>query len=187
VSTISNLSGPPEQTELKNPNVNITSFINNTEKVSINDSRHEALTGLEAEPVPGERHFIFLETACVLNDSVIGNESGLVITQRQACAVASAAYTNPDTKVYLLYTCPIIGNLGNSPEYVKQMLSYPNVRIWKLVISEYMKGTPLETWDYMGKIRSSKWPLSHASDILRFITLWKYGGTYMDLDFVILK
>ena len=53
----------------------------NTEKVSINDSRHEALTGLEAEPVPGERHIIFLETVCVLNDSVRGKEPGLAVTQ----------------------------------------------------------------------------------------------------------
>jgi lactosylceramide 4-alpha-galactosyltransferase len=67
------------------------------------------------------------------------------------------------------------------------MLSYPNVRIWKLVISDYIKGTPLETWDFMAKVRSSKWPVVHASDILRIITLWKYGGTYLDMDFVIQK
>jgi lactosylceramide 4-alpha-galactosyltransferase len=167
--------------------VNSTSLIRNTEKVSMNESRHAALTELEAEPVPGERHIIFIETSCVLSFSVTGNKSGLALRQRQACAVASAANTNPDTKVYLLYTCSIIGNLGDSPEYVKQMFSYPNVRIWKLVISDYFKGTPLESWDFMGKVRSSKWPVSHASDVLRFITLWKYGGTYLDMDFVMRK
>jgi hypothetical protein len=163
-----------------NPNltvVNSTSFIRNTEKVSMNESRNANLTELEEEPVPGERHIIFIESLCVLNDSVTGMQPGLAINQRQACAVASAANTNPDTKVYLLYTCSIIGNLWDSPEYVKQMLSHPNVRIWKLVFSDYIKGTPLETWDFMGKVRSSKWPVVHASDILRYLTLWKYGGT----------
>ena len=145
------------------------------------------LHGLEAEPVPGEKHIIFLETQCVLNDYVRDKQSGLAITQRQACAVASAAKTNPDSKIYLLYTCSIIGNLGDSPEYVKEMLSYPNIRIWKLVISDYIKGTPLETWDFLRKVRASKWPVIHASDILRIITLWKYGGTYLDMDFVIQK
>jgi hypothetical protein len=167
--------------------VNSKSSIRNTEKVFTNESRHAALTGLEAEPVPGERHIIFLETLCVLNDSVRSNKSGLAVTQRQACAVASAANTNPDSKVYLLYTCSIIGNLGDSPEYVKQMLSYTNVRIWKLVISDYINGTVLEAWDFMRKIRSSKWPVVHASDVLRYLTLWKYGGTYLDMDFVIRK
>jgi lactosylceramide 4-alpha-galactosyltransferase len=159
----------------------------NTENVSVNDSQHATLTGLEAEPVPGERHIIFLETVFVLKDSVTGKESGLAITQREACAVASAANTNPDSKVYLPYTCSIIGNNGDSTEYVKQMLFYPNVRIWHLIISDYIKGTPVDTWDFMGKIRSSKWPVVHASDILRLITLWKYGGTLLDMDFVIRK
>jgi len=67
------------------------------------------------------------------------------------------------------------------------MLSYSNVRIWKLDISEYIKGTPLENWDFMSKVKSSRWPVVHSSDILRYLTLWKYGGTYLDLDFVILK
>ena len=71
----------------------------NTENVSVNDSQHATLTGLEAEPVPGERHIIFLETVCVLNDYVRGKESGLAITQREACAFASAASTNPDSRV----------------------------------------------------------------------------------------
>jgi hypothetical protein len=187
-SVIKNSSCPPEQRLLKNlTDVNSTSFIRNTEMVSMNESRYASLIGLEAKPVPGERHIIFLETLCVLNDSVRSKQSGLAITQRQACAVASAANTNPDSKVYLLYTCSIIGNLGDSPEYVKQMLSYPNVRIWKLVISDYIKGTPLESWDFMGKLSSSKWPVSHASDVFRFITLWKYGGTYLDMDFVMQK
>jgi hypothetical protein len=92
----------------------------------------------------------------VLNDSVKDKQSGLAISQCEACAVSSTPNTNPDSKVYLLYTCSIIGKLGDSPEYVKQTLSYPNVRIWKLVLSDYMKGTPLETWGLAAKVRSSK-------------------------------
>jgi lactosylceramide 4-alpha-galactosyltransferase len=184
-SVINRSSVPPERRVLKNLTVvNSTSFIRNTEKVSMNESGHATLTGLEAEPVPGEKHIMFIENVSMLNDSVTGKQLGLAITQRQACAIASPANTNPDTKLYLLYTCSVIGNIGDSPEYVKQMLSYPNVRIWKLVIPDYFKGTPLETWEFMGKVRSSNWPLSHTSDVLHFITLWKYGGTYLDMDFV---
>jgi lactosylceramide 4-alpha-galactosyltransferase len=157
-----------------------------TKTVTIKRS-NETIHVSYAQPVPGQRHIIFLETRCVLNDSVTENLSGLRISKRRACAVASAANTNPNTKVYLLYTCSIVGNIGDSPEYVKQMLSYPNVRIWKLVVSDYIRGTPLENWDFVGKVQSSKWPLSHASDILRYTTLWKYGGTYLDLDFVMQK
>jgi len=83
---------------------------------------------------------MFLETVCVLNDYVRGKQSGLAITQREACTDASAANTNPNNKVLLLYKCSVIGNIGDSTEFVKQMLSYLNVRIWKLVISDYIKG-----------------------------------------------
>jgi hypothetical protein len=144
-------------------------------------------TVVHREPVPGEKHIIFLETRCVLNDSVSSRQLGLIIDHRGACAVASAANTNPDMTVYVIYTCSVRGGLGGSPEYVKQMLSYPNVRLWKLTVPEYMRGTPLQNWDFMGKVKSSRWPLPHSSDILRYVTLWKYGGTYVDLDFVFRK
>jgi hypothetical protein len=144
-------------------------------------------TAVHMEPVRGENHILFLETRCVLNDSNTTNQAGLIVNQRGACAVASAAKMNPYTKVYLIYACSINGRLGDSQQYVKQMLSYSNVRIWKLDISDYIKDTPLENWDFMGKVNSSKWPLSHSSDILRYLAFWKYGGTYLDQDFVILK
>jgi hypothetical protein len=151
------------------------------------DGQSSGRTVIQQEPVPGEKHIIFLETRCVLNDSISSNQLGLVVERRGACAVASAADTNPNMKVYLLHTCPVHGDLGASPQYVKQMLSYPNVRVWKLTVPDYMKGTPLENWDFLGKVNSSLWPLQHSSDILRYVTLWKYGGTYADLDFVFLK
>jgi hypothetical protein len=164
-----------------------TTGVQSTHKTAVTDTELTAQREIETEPVPGQRHIIFLETQCVLHDSIPGNQSGLVISKREACAIASAANTNPDTKVYLLYTCSIVGKLSDSPEYVKHILSYPNIRIWKLVVADFIKGTPLENWDIMEKIQSSKWPVAHASDILRYTALWKYGGTYLDLDFVMQK
>lgn len=39
----------------------------------------------------------------------------------------------------------------------------------------------------MLQLDDSKFPVSHASDILRYLTLWKYGGIYLDLDVIVLK
>jgi hypothetical protein len=172
-----NRSEPPE-----------LSSVVTTETIFFTDNgQRSTRTVVHQEPVLGEKHIIFLETRCVLNDSISSNQLGLLIDHRGACAVASAANTNPGMAVYLVYTCSVQGSLADSAEYVKQMLSYPNVRLWKLTVPEYIKGTPLENWDFMGKVRSSRWPLPHSSDILRYVTLWKYGGTYLDLDFVFLK
>nr|CAD7411140.1 unnamed protein product [Timema cristinae] len=54
-------------------------------------------------------------------------------------------------------------------------------------IEHYLEGTPLEDWYKEGALKKSRWPMSHSSDVLRFITLWKYGGTYLDLDVVVTK
>jgi hypothetical protein len=187
-TTITNESHPQVSSTLQNFSViKSTTGVPTTHKSAVTDSERRTNREIETEPVPGQNHIVFLETRCVLHDSTTGKESGLTISKREACAVASAANTNPDTKVYLLYTCTIRGTLCDSPEYVKQMLSHPNVRIWKLVVADFIKGTPLENWEFMEKINSSSWPVVHASDILRITALWKYGGTYLDLDFVLQK
>jgi hypothetical protein len=138
VTLESNLQGP---LALQHSSViSSTAGVPTTHKTAVTDTELTAQRELETEPVPGQRHIIFLETRCVFD----------------------------------------------SPEYVKQM-SYPNIRIWKLFVADFIKGTPLENWDFMGKVQSSNWPVVHASDILRYTTLWKYGGTYLDLDFVMQK
>ena len=64
---------------------------------------------------------------------------------------------------------------------------YENVRFWKLNADLFVAGTVIEQWWMKEGVRSSRYPVVHASDVLRHLTLWKYGGTYMDLDVVVLK
>jgi lactosylceramide 4-alpha-galactosyltransferase len=89
--------------------------------------------------------------------------------------------------VYLLYSCPVLGGLEDSRDYVKTVFTYPNVNLWKLDTKKYFSKTPLEKCDVKKAIMTSLWPLEHSSDVLRFVTLWKYGGTYLDTDFVTLR
>lgn len=145
------------------------------------------MNSLEIEPTLGDKHIIFIETRCLLDDSQSHNGLGLILHKRQSCVIESAAKMNPDYKVYLLYSCPINGTLEDSSEYVKTIFTYPNVNLWKLHIARHFSKTPLEKWDFQAAIKSSEWPNEHSSDVLRFLTLWKYGGTYLDLDVVILK
>lgn len=36
-------------------------------------------------------------------------------------------------------------------------------------------------------LEKSKYFTSHLSDVLRFLTLWKFGGIYLDMDMIVLK
>ena len=141
----------------------------------------DEITSDTSPPPTKGRSIFFHETSCA--SSVQG---GIVLTARQACAVESAAKMNPEMDVYLLFTAPI--NLGNATvksKIVSQLLSYPNVHVRHLNFERYFVGSPLEEWYKEGALKASRWPRSHASDVLRFLTLWKYGGTYLDLDVVV--
>lgn len=67
------------------------------------------------------------------------------------------------------------------------LLSYPNINFNYLNLTQYAKGTPLEEFMMSGKLESSSYVISHTSDVLRYLSLWKFGGTYLDLDTVMLK
>jgi lactosylceramide 4-alpha-galactosyltransferase len=140
----------------------------------------------EMEPVRGERNILFVETRCALSPS--GAEgSGLLLTNRQACAIESAAKMNPDASVYVLFTCPMNGGMTASAPYVKELFRYPNVKIWELAVPAFLEGTSLRDWDFKGHLEQSKWPVEHSSYVLRYVSLLKYGGTYLDLDIIIRK
>lgn len=127
-------------------------------------------------PVPG-RSIFFHETSCF-------GEDGITITARQACAVESAAIMNPRMTVYLFILSP--AKFSNaSIHIVNQLKKYENVRIRRIFMDDYVRNTPLEDWYASGVLRASRWPRSHMSDILRYLTLWKFGGIYLDLDVVV--
>lgn len=131
------------------------------------------------EIITDDRNIFFHETSC------FGKE-GIVMTSRQACAIESAAMMNPTMKVHLF----ILSNANYSNE-TKQIIhiltNYKNVVIHRIFMEEYVKNTPIQDWWESGVLRSSRWPKSHMSDILRYLTLWKFGGIYLDLDVVVIS
>ena len=65
--------------------------------------------------------------------------------------------------------------------------SYSNIHIRHIELGDYFLHTPLEQWYFCTKWNYGSYAISHLSDALRFLTLYKYGGYYFDLDFVMLK
>lgn len=57
-----------------------------------------------------------------------------------------------------------------------------NVNLW-----EYAKDTPIDDWFNNGQLFQSKYLNSHTSDFLRYLSLYKWGGTYLDLDVIVQK
>lgn len=137
----------------------------------------------ETEPRKGKSIF-FHETSC---NSYI--EGKITIFPRQACAVESAALLNPGYDVYLLFTSPGIIKYEDtqSDRIINALSSYKNVNIRHLDYENYTKDTPVENLYRDGKVEASLYARSHASDVLRYLSLWKYGGIYLDLDVIVIK
>lgn len=92
-----------------------------------------------------------------------------------------------------------------SDRMLNLLSSYPNIKILHFNVRRYIQGSPVENLWTTGKIKESIYPTAHTSDILRLevkillvdtlknvvflrlLTLWKFGGIYLDLDVIVLK
>ncbi|XP_069484329.1 lactosylceramide 4-alpha-galactosyltransferase [Ambystoma mexicanum] len=104
------------------------------------------------------------------------------------CAVESAARVHPDTKV-TVFMKGLFGGNGTVPRNLGLSLlgCFPNVEIRPLDLMDLFANTPLYAW-YSSAWR--KWEphrLPILSDACRIAILWKYGGIYLDTDFIVLK
>ncbi|XP_034474390.1 lactosylceramide 4-alpha-galactosyltransferase-like [Drosophila innubila] len=138
----------------------------------------------EPKPTPGKTIF-FLETSCP------HNPHSLQLTARQACAIESAALHNPNFQVFVLFASPRNHPQDNSSginePLIDAILSYPNVQLRQLNLMRYAADTPIDDWFKDGQLFRSSYMVVHISDLLRLVTLYRFGGIYMDLDVVFLR
>lgn len=132
-----------------------------------------------------DRSIFFHETSC--NSYLNGNK--ILLNPRQACAVESAAKLHPDHDVYLLFTSTgqIDEDNEDNNKLINALRNYPNIYLLHLNFTRYIKDTRIEFLYKNGHLKYSAYARSHASDLLRYLTLYKYGGIYMDLDVIVIK
>lgn len=128
----------------------------------------------------------FLDTAKVSEEE----NSKISIKARAACSIESAARLHANRTVYLLYTFPgYIGyRRGNEFDaHIKTLLGFKNVVFGYINVPEYTMKTPVEDLIRRHVIELSVYKVLHYSDLLRLVTLWRYGGIYLDNDVLALK
>lgn len=131
-------------------------------------------------PTPGKTIF-FHETSCSSNGVA-------QLNRRQACAIESAAKLNPTYDVFVLFAAPVgfpNGSRDSISPIFEALLTYQNVHFRNLNLWTYGLDTPLEKLILNNELFMSQYLNSHVSDFLRYLTLYKYGGTYIDLDVVV--
>lgn len=152
-------------------------------------TRRYRLTGL-SEIKTSSRNIFFIESRCgtMREMSKRSPDDGVVFNARQTCAVESTARMNPNHSIYILHTCPLDEDFyKKSPKYIQELMSYSNVHMVQLNMSEFFIRTNVEDLFFGGKFEVSRHPIEHVSDVMRLLTLWRYAGTYMDIDVVTIR
>ncbi|NXV48048.1 A4GAT galactosyltransferase, partial [Uria aalge] len=128
-------------------------------------------------PPPSPGNVFFVETSQQTNPSYLFT-----------CSVESAARTHPRTRVVVLMKGLANGNASLPNHWAFLLLScFPNVEIWPLDLAELFSGTPLAKWYLQSYHRWEPYFLPVLSDACRITITWKFGGIYLDTDFIVLK
>lgn len=130
-------------------------------------------------------HQSFFNRTIYFIESKQPNDNILNISPRHACAVESAAKNNPDWNITLIALN--ITDLNENSLFIKALRLYPNINIINTTLVEFSKGTIAEEWVSKKVIDKSKHPVVHFSDFMRLLVLHKFGGLYLDTDFIVLK
>ncbi|XP_062126013.1 lactosylceramide 4-alpha-galactosyltransferase-like [Drosophila sulfurigaster albostrigata] len=138
----------------------------------------------DVKPTQGKNIF-FHETSC----HPPGSKYIMNLTARQACSIESAALHNPNFGVFVLFASPTYLPGAESPKLplIEALQSYKNVHLRQLNIWRYAKGTPAEEWVNKGDLFDSSYLKEHVSDYLRILSLYRFGGIYLDIDVVVLR
>lgn len=106
---------------------------------------------------------------------------------RQACAIESAALQNPDRQIYVIFIAPVgfAKNETEVPPVIKILQSYSNVNLRNLNISRFIDDPVVADWVFNDR-RIFRGPFKpvQMSNLIRILLLYRYGGNYMDVDFV---
>jgi len=150
-------------------------------KCCINSERHRDVCGSSdcMWPCQFEPHGPFGGDRAFFHETSNANS----LNVRQACAVESLALINPNLTINLLMT----GEIDFRTDTMRALSKYGNVRISRILLGEYFSSTPLEHWYFCTTWNYGPYAVSHLSDALRFLSLYKYGGYYFDLDVIMLQ
>lgn len=105
------------------------------------------------------------------------------LTSRQVCVVESAAKAHPKNQIYVFFTSAV-SEKTLKQGYVSTLTYYDNVKLVRVLITDYADGTPLAS--KVAHMSSDDLDI-HISKIMKFLTLYKYGGIYLSLDVIVAR
>ncbi|XP_050346033.1 lactosylceramide 4-alpha-galactosyltransferase-like [Nymphalis io] len=125
----------------------------------------------ENESLP-VRSIFFIEPSCVSN-----------LTSRQSCAIESAAKSNPNWQINVIFSGMSFQTAHNLTQFKKSK----NIKFWKINIEEFTKETLFEELVTSGILKRCLWGVERTQDVLKYLMLRKWGGIHIDLDMIVAR
>jgi len=106
------------------------------------------------------------------------------LNSRQACAVESASRRSGLPVVMIVFS-PVLDLTDNTTCFLYTGTS--RVSFFTIDIEDFAKNSPLDSFFSSSKLLQSDYRAAHTADALRLLILYKFGGFYLDIDYVVLN
>ena len=104
------------------------------------------------------------------------------LLSRQACAVESAAMRS-GLSVNVIIFSQVLDLRDNTT--CKLYKSNYSIKFYSIDLETFTQDTPLESFFSSSKLVNSEYSAVHKADALRLLMVYKFGGFYLDLDYVV--
>lgn len=95
---------------------------------------------------------------------------------------------HPSRDIFVIFVTPMgFPENGSIPILQTLLETYPNIFFRNLYVPYLVADTHVEKWFFTGELFSGPYVNVHLADLLRLLLLFKYGGTYLDADFLCIK
>ena len=109
-----------------------------------------------------------------------------IFTLKQLCVIESAANHHPQYLIQVwIFGHGFSNKLQEDSNFKFIQTQYPNIRAISMDVKKFVEKS--EAQNLWNRLRSSKYYISHLSDVLRVLIVKNFGGIYLDLDALILK
>lgn len=135
--------------------------------------KDDALKLLLSNVTLPENSIFFHETTCK-GDLTFG----------QACVVESAAKAHPNHQINVFFTSAVSETTLKYGCVSTLINNYENVKLARVLIDDYAKGSPIAS--RVERFTSEDLNM-HMSKIMKYLTMYKYSGTYLSWDVIVAR
>ncbi|CAF4845327.1 unnamed protein product [Pieris macdunnoughi] len=110
-----------------------------------------------------------------------------VFHPKDACSIESAARAHRDWPIYVLFNSPVSNEELKRNDVLKVLMKLPNIHFARVNIEELSMGTPAEGFVSSGALNDTDCAIAFTEVLVKYITLYKWGGIFMEKDFIVTK